>query len=123
MGKIVGKSRSGKARILWEKHLELDGAMTFSTAGVLGREARFRNAHTIRDGWNYTGSPPPAFGGAKKWPCVTAQISFVSGQERQARQVAERLKKFIEDVFRKEVKSCAGKGAKSKTRRPRRISR
>lgn len=68
-------------------------------AGKIGINWKSGNAHTIEIGKSYNGSGDDAFGGAKEWPTVRAEIGFQVDEERRALAFAGKLTKLIKDEF------------------------
>ena len=54
-------------------------------------------AITIERHFNYNGSGPTAFGGAKEWPVLTICIAFEENAFKERDRIAELMKKFINE--------------------------
>jgi len=70
-----------------------------SIEGKIGNDFETGNAHTVEIHKNYNGSGDDAFGGAREWPCVTAEIGFQVGEERRAIDFAKKLTELIRSEF------------------------
>jgi len=68
--------------------------------GVLGNGAAFPNAHEIEVHHHYNGGGSQAFGGAKDWPVVSAEVAFQAGEERIAHAFAAELAEFIDGYLK-----------------------
>lgn len=81
----------------WKPRKELDGATTFGRPGLLGGPGcGMDNVHEVTNGFNYSGSGGKAFGGADKWPVVTARVSLPAGREDLAAALASGLRAFVD---------------------------
>ena len=52
----------------------------------------------IEKHYHYNGSGKQAFGGAKKWPVLTLHVDFETGKEKERDELAEKLKKFLNEA-------------------------
>jgi hypothetical protein len=66
---------------------------------VLGRGARFDNAHRVRRTVNVNGSGGRHFGGAKEWPVVECHVEFQEGEEALADKLTEELQLVLNQFF------------------------
>jgi len=87
--KSIGSSMCGGGKLRKE----------FIAAGKMGRNYTCSNAHEIKAGYNFNGSGPDAFGGAREWPTAHAKVAFQEGQEKERDAFVEALKDFVSDYF------------------------
>lgn len=79
-----------------EQTPRFDGQRTeFVRSGIEAYGQKFDNAHQLELHYNFNGSGPKAFGGAKEWPVVTAKVVFQTGEEDMRDEFAEKLASFI----------------------------
>lgn len=61
-----------------------------------GNCTHYSDVHEIELRHHYNGGGPQAFGGVQDWPCITAKISFNSGEEELAAKFATELGTFVD---------------------------
>lgn len=83
----------------WTKQKRVGRGFEYSRLGLNGRSSQSGNAHIVEVHWNYNGSGPQAFGGAREWPVVSAHVSFVEGEEQRAEEFGAALRDFIDNYL------------------------
>lgn len=68
-------------------------------AGKIGNDCETSNAHVVEVRKSYNGSGDDAFGGAREWPTVWAEVSFQTGEDRRALDFAKKLSALINAEF------------------------
>lgn len=67
--------------------------------GLIGNNCGVGNAHSVEVRESHNGSGDDAFGGARSWPTVWAEINFQSHEGQRAVALAKKLSELIEQEF------------------------
>lgn len=88
---------------MWKK-TDDDGWASWVMEGLVGIKTKIIDACEMRLANTINGSGSPAFGGAKKWPNITLEIGFQTGEDDYRDALAEELRKITEQFFADMVK-------------------